>query len=387
MQTRISKPVLAITTVLLGACSDGALSPPRVSDLSASPGISAVKFWDVGSSVRWNRRAHDLLVLRGGNSSRVFTYLSLAQYRAVLAAKDAKDGGTHASPAGAAAGASIVILQSFYPADAVALNVELETQRAAPPWPGEQRKDFAAGEELGRAIGAAVLAFAATDNVNVVSPGTPPVGAGYWTSSGAPIVRALYGARPFFLTSGSELRAPPPPAFGSPAFLAALAEVRAITDGRTAEQLAIARKWFPVSGIVFNAVAADLIVAHHRTEIDAARILAYANAAAFDAIIGCFDSKFAYWYIRPFQADPLITTPIGRPNHPSYPSAHACEDGAFEAALSDAFPGDRAAIAEIAQEATDSRIFAGLHYRFDNDAGVALGRAAARLALERRGLE
>ncbi len=44
-------------------------------------------------------------------------------------------------------------------------------------------------------------------------------------------------------------------------------------------------------------------------------------------------------------------------------------------------------IADLAQEAADSRLFAGLHYRFDNEAGVALGRAAALLALARKGIE
>ena len=41
----------------------------------------------------------------------------------------------------------------------------------------------------------------------------------------------------------------------------------------------------------------------------------------------------------------------------------------------------------IAQQASMSRVFGGLHYRFDGDGGLAIGHAAARLALERRGLE
>ena len=94
---------------------------------------------------------------------------------------------------------------------------------AAPGWPGERHRDPAAGEAIGRAIGAAVLAQAATDNYLVVPTGSPPVGPGKWVSSGAAIVRSLHGVRPFFLSSPSQLRSPPPPAFGSPEFLAALA--------------------------------------------------------------------------------------------------------------------------------------------------------------------
>jgi membrane-associated phospholipid phosphatase len=232
-----------------------------------------------------------------------------------------------------------------------------------------------------------VLDEAATDGFGATSPGTPPVGPGYWTSSGAPIVRGGLGARPFFLNYGGELLAPPPPAFGSAQYLAALAEIRSLSDSRTAEQLASARKWVPFSGPIWDLLATDLIVKHRRSELDAARMLAYANTAAYDAIIGCFYTKFHYWLIRPSQADPAITTPVGLPNHPSYPSAHSCETGAFQEVLSAEFPSERGMLAELANEASTSRFYAGLHYRFDGDAGLELGRAAARIALARRGIE
>ena len=43
-------------------------------------------------------------------------------------------------------------------------------------------------------------------------------------------------------------------------------------------------------------------------------------------------------------------------------------------------------LADVAQEAADSRVFAGLHHRFDNEAGASLGHLAAKLALKRKGL-
>ena len=200
-------------------------------------------------------------------------------------------------------------------------------------------------------------------------------------------MRGGLGARPFFLTSGSELRLAPPPAYGSPEFLAALAEVRAFADARMPAQVAISQSWVPFSGVVFNGIATDLIDKYHRSELEAARILAYANTAAFDAIIACFDTKFTYWFIRPTQADPGITLAVGLPNHPSYPSAHSCETGAWQGVLSDAFPSESAYIEEVSQEASMSRVIGGLHYRFDGEGGLAIGHGAARLALTRRGLE
>jgi membrane-associated phospholipid phosphatase len=337
--------------------------------------------------VRWNRRAIALFRARGGDVGRINAYLSIAQYRAVLAAHDERHGQSRPSPAGAAAGASVVVLKQFYPLAAGAIDAALAAQRAESPLGTEINAGFAAGEAIGRAVAAAVLAWAASDNFGQTPPGIPPVGPAFWVSSPAPIVRGGLGARPFFLTSKSELRAPPPPAFGSAEYLAALAEVRAISDSRTAEQVAIARKWAPFAGPVWNGVATDLLDKYHRSELESARVLAYANAAEFDAIIACWDSKFTYWFIRPSQADSGITLPIGLPNHPSYPSGHSCADGAWRGVLTDAFPSERATIEAAAHEGSMSRVYAGIHYRFDIEAGQAIGRAAARLALERRGLE
>jgi hypothetical protein len=353
----------------------------------AAPDVAALKFWETNATVHWNRRAIDLWRARGGGPGRVNAYMAVAQYQAVLAARADASGPPHASPGAASAAAALTVLKQFYAQDAAVLEAELAAQRSATGWPGEQRKDFAKGEAIGRAVGSAMLAAAATDNFGATDPGTPPVGSQYWLSSGAPIVRGGLGARPFFLDYGGELLAPPPPAFGSPAFLAALAEIRAFSDNRTPEQLAIAQKWVPFSGPIYDLLATDLIVRYRRNELDSARILAYANAAAYDAIIGCFYTKFVYWYVRPSQADPAITTPVGLPNHPSYPSAHSCEAGAFQEVLSAEFPSERGRLAAMADESSTSRFYAGLHYRFDGDAGLELGRAAARIALERRGLE
>jgi hypothetical protein len=203
--------------------------------------------------------------------------------------------------------------------------------------------------------------------------------------NGGPIARGNLGARPFFLASGDELRPPPPPAFGSAVYLAALAEVRQISDTRTPQQLAIAQYWnvnqSPNSDAAMNNLAVRLIRDHRRSEHESARILFLMNAAAFDASIGCFDAKYFYWFIRPPQADPAITLPIGLPPHPSYPSAHSCVSGSSTGVLAAVFPNERDMLDQVAQEASLSRLYAGIHYRFDMVAGLALGRAAAVKAM------
>jgi membrane-associated phospholipid phosphatase len=376
---------LMVAAFAAAACSDS-------SEVTA-PAVTTSDSVRVTASVRWNQRAVALVVARqpatNGQAavSRILTYLSVAQYRAALAADAAKTQAKPPSVAAAVGGASVAVLNSFFPLDIAVNESQLNSDLSVPPWPATKNEDVVAGESMGRKVGADVLTFAASDNYLVKSPGTPPVGAGMWVSAaGVGIVRSLIGTRPFFLTDPAQLRSPPPPAYGSAEFTAALAEVRSISDARSAQQLATATYWNTSSGPftagALNLIADDIIRVHATNEKEAARILAFANAAAFDAQIACFDSKFAYWYIRPSQADPAITLPIGLPNHPSYPSGHSCITSAIMAVLADAFPSEKARVDGYVTEAGMSRVYGGIHYRFDIEAGQQIGRGAAALALK-----
>ena len=372
---------LIISVAALLACTD---QPTAPTSRVAAPGTvlnqNAVKFWNALASVQWNITATDLAALHPVNVHRLYTYLSLAQLRAAEAASEINP---HPPVSAAIGGASAAVLTSFFPADVATIEAALDAQAAAPPWPGAKHADFAAGEAIGRAIGARVIAWSAGDGIGLTDPGVPPVGPGKWVSPGT-IVRGFLGARPFFLSSDDEFRPPSPPAFGSPEFLAALAEVRRISDTRTPQQLQSALFWHqnqsPTSNGPMNALARDLIVEHHRNDLDAARILFLANASAFDALIGCFDAKYHYWFIRPPQADPGIVTPFATPAHPSYPSAHSCISGGMTETLAQAFPRERDRVEALAAEASLSRLYAGIHYRFDLEAGLGIGRAVAAKA-------
>lgn len=375
----LKKTSLLAAALVLAACSEPTTS--AVGDVPSQQG--AVKFWEAGSSVSWNKTARDLVAARVVASPisqvRIFAYLSVAQYNAVVAAENAKDGSDHASPAAAAAGASLIVLKSFFPLDVALLDAKLAAQRAATPWAGETNKDFAAGEAIGRAIGAQVVAYAATDNANLTVPPPNPGGPGNWTGTNS--IRGLYGARTFALTSGDQFRPPPPPAFGSPEFNAALAEIRALSDGLTPAQLLLAQTWAGRGPSYLNSVATDLIVAYHRNEREAARILALANMAGFDVSNACFDAKFAYYLIRPSQVDPLIHLPVGLPNHPSYPSGHSCQTAAYGTVLATAFPEETEQLNAMIADAGLSRNYGGLHYKFDCRVGQELGRNVANYVL------
>jgi PAP2 superfamily protein len=130
-----------------------------------------------------------------------------------------------------------------------------------------------------------------------------------------------------------------------------------------------------------NEIATEMIVSHRRSERDAAHVLALANIAGFDALIGCWDAKLTYWYIRPWQVDASIRLPIGAPNHPSYPSGHSCVTAAYSEILGQTFPDERPGLEANVEAAGQSRINAGIHYRFDIVAGQVLGRRVAEHVL------
>jgi membrane-associated phospholipid phosphatase len=190
---------------------------------------------------------------------------------------------------------------------------------------------------------------------------------------------------PYFLTSPGQFHPPPPPAFGSAAYLADIDEVSSISATRTPAQVAIAVFWNLPQGTIsplgyWDVLATRYIGERGFDERAAAHVLALTNAAALDAAIGCWEAKYSYFFIRPSQANPAITLPIGLPNHPSYPSGHSCVSSAVVEILSGFFPEHTATLDAQLAEAGLSRIYAGIHYRFDITAGQTLGRSVARWA-------
>ncbi|HUQ98136.1 MAG TPA: vanadium-dependent haloperoxidase [Gemmatimonadaceae bacterium] len=322
---------------------------------------------------------------------RVYTLLSIAQY---AAANSARANHSVSSDAAVAA-ASAAILSQLYTDSAVRASIAAELSRDIDRvGTGSRGRELAtAGRLLGEDVAARVTTWAPPTPM-LVGPwnGTIPTGPGMWyTAKGVPPIGVLAAhARPWLLDSASQLRPPPPPAYGSPTFKAALEEVQRVARERTPEQTRIAQQWNAGDPWArWNEEAAAAIGRNHLSEVEAARVLAMLNVGASDAIIACFDAKYYYWTIRPSQADTtlVLADSVDLPNFPSYPSGHACSAGAFDAVLGHFFPRERAAFTRIAEEQAMSRLYGGIHYRFDNDGGLALGRKVALydVQLERRG--
>jgi len=111
--------------------------------------------------------------------------------------------------------------------------------------------------------------------------------------------------------------------------------------------------------------------------------MALLGVASFDSFVSCFEAKYHYLVPRPVQFDRSVDALFPAPNHPSYPAAHGCGDGAAEVVLSSLFPRDAAYFKDLAEEGAMSRLWAGIHFRSDIEAGLALGRSVGDFAVKR----
>ncbi|HEV8263393.1 MAG TPA: phosphatase PAP2 family protein [Gemmatimonadales bacterium] len=404
---RAAPAVLTLTFALVvSACTDPAPAP---TDMSLSASRSGVAFTEGLASPAWQATAATLAGQANFSAitaGHAYPLLSVAQYLAVQRA-EAAEGVTDVEDRasgigigrggrdrleldrGAVAGASAVVLTYLFPTQAQAFENMVNTQENAGP--GEPHPAFARGEAIGRAVGAEIVTRAQGDRFNTAFTGTIPTGPGLWISNTTPATVAsgqLPGVTPWFLTSASQFRPAAPPAFGSAAFLADLAEIRRLSDTRTTDQVRIATFWAQGTGTPTTAgfwmqVATDAITDHGLSEREATHLYALLSATVFDAQIGCWDAKQTYWFIRPWQADAAITVvaAVGKPNHPAYPSGHSCVSASSAEVLSTFFPEQRAQLDAMVTEAGLSRMYGGIHYRFDIDAGQALGRTVARFTI------
>jgi hypothetical protein len=369
-----------LSVLLVGACARS-----REREASASPpGASP---WALPTStMRWNEHAGDLIArnqIGQFPAARTFAYTNLAINNAIVLARQ-----QDRKADGAAAGAAATFLAFVFLKDEKAIASRLAGEMAAIG--ADARPDFTAGVEIGRAAANDVIAVAKTDRTGAAWSGSVPTGPDKWASQlkppGPPLGPQLGAARPFFMTTGADFRPASPPAYDSPVFKTAVAEVRFVSDKRTSEQLRIAQYWENLNGAfaagLWNEVARSAISARGLGEPESARVLAMMHMAGVDAYIGCHDAKYTYWVPRPTQVDPNIRLAIGLPNHPSYPSNHSCVSGAMGLVLDGHFPEQDGRYFAMGRQAGQSRIYAGIHYRFDVDDGNTIARKVSAKALQ-----
>jgi membrane-associated phospholipid phosphatase len=187
--------------------------------------------------------------------------------------------------------------------------------------------------------------------------------------------------RTWLISSGSELRAPAPP--DRAASEAELAELRRLAAQREGGMARILHWDAGGPSYRWNEIAVEELLRRGIPVPLALRHLALLNAALHDAVIAAWDSKYAHNRPRPAVADAALSTALPTPHSPSYPSEHAATAGAAAEVLAYLFPERADEFRVQAQEAVESRLIAGLQYRSDVNAGLALGRAIGMRAVVR----
>lgn len=325
---------------------------------------------------------------------------------------------------GAAANqAAYSVLSALYPSHQSDFNTALAARlNAIPDSPAKT-----AGINLGNSAASRVIALRSNDHFTDVVPYTPLNGPGYWQPTGtamAPAANTQWPfVTPFVMQSGSQFRnLTGPPAITSVAFANALNQVKdlgsATSTTRTPDQTNIAKFWYlspaTTNGVVglWNRVAKTVLQTHPVGDtLDEARLFALLNMAETDSFIASNDDKYHYNFWRPETAihqagvtynNPLITgdpnwTPLlPAPAFPSYISNHASLDGAaanildhfftdnvsFTASTQGFTVPDRSftSFSQAADEGAISRIYAGIHFPFDSNDGLATGAMAGDYA-------
>ncbi|HTE44474.1 MAG TPA: phosphatase PAP2 family protein [Gemmatimonadaceae bacterium] len=385
------KPVTAalVLSAALGTASSEQPASPARAAAASSKASTSITPAETNVSVHWNEIARSLVASHNTNgpmASRVYALVSVAQIVAVGAVDAAtqqrgRDEDWSSTLRAAVAKASADVLSGLYPDSAIAAV------------PTASRGSSSTGDAIGASVARIVLAGAATDGASAANcPATPPLPPSqFWHDDAAPpdpqaLLPCFGNVRTWLQLDVTRFHANPPPPVGSPAFLQGVAAVRQISDTRTAARLATVDKWLDGNNSLtpagrWNLIASDLITRYHLGDADAARVFGVLNVAMMDTHIACWDRKFAFWELRPWQVDPLITTPRGRPHHPGNPSGHACAGGAGSGILAGFFPSQRDSLFALGFEEGFTTVQSGVHFRFDVDEGLQMGRTIAARAL------
>jgi hypothetical protein len=322
-----------------------------------------------------------------------------------------------ASPEAAAAAAAHRVLVAVYPAQQATFDAVLAASLAAVP-DGPPKVD---GIAWGEQVADAVLASRADDGAGQMVPYESAVGANWWIPTppafAPPLLPNWPLVTPWCMTHGGQFRQPAPPPLASTEYRSSFREVKRFGDAdstfRSADQSEIALFWNDGPGTntppghwqQIGQIVAD---AQGNTLLDNARLFALLALTQADAAIASWDNKYHWNHWRPVTGiheadtdgnpdtapDATWASFITTPPFPAYTSGHSTfsggsarvlahfygtDDVAFDAP-SDGLPGvtrSFTSLSQAAEEAGQSRIYGGIHWQYDNQGGLASGRALA----------
>lgn len=321
----------------------------------------------------WNRVTTDLGIKAGLPPplfARAYALVHVAIYDALVVAEGHRRGWMPSVVV--SAGAASRVLEELFPnsaaRDTIAALAESYRRHSS------RTEEGARAWALGRTVGQIVVIYGQRDGHDAVYVGTPPTGPGYWTGVN-PVLPMCGTWRCWIAAPEDNLQPEPPYPLGSAEDLRDVAEVSRVALTRTSQQVAIVHKWAAFSpSSVWNSQLIVMVDKRHLDPLASARAFAFMNVAMYDAFVCCWKSKYTYWSARPIQRSPNLTTVIPTPNFPTYVSGHSTISAAAASILTTLFPDQGLYFEREATEAAASRLFAGIHFRHDNDQGLIMGR-------------
>jgi len=323
--------------------------------------------------------------------------------------------GRMSAPAGASAEAAAVaaahrVLKNYFPDNATALDAARTASLARIPEGSAKVNGIAAGD----AAATLMIALRANDGAGNAMPYTPSSGPGRWQPTppaSAPGILLHWGkVTPFGVISSDQFRSRRPPALTSGTYTRDYKEVLEVGGDnsalRTDDRANVARLYAAATPtLVWNQVAQQVSALEEASLSANARMFALLTMAVNDSSITVFETKYHYQFWRPVTAiraadsdgnprtdpDSGFTPFIPTPAFPGYPSAHASGSYAARQVLKRIFGDRRHNIAlshpavpgvtlhyvsfhQITEDIDDARVYGGIHFRFDQEAGAVMGR-------------
>jgi hypothetical protein len=393
---------------------------------------ASLKAQPVNQVVQWNKTLLTIVRTPGAqpatiHPTRSFAIMHAAIYDAVNAIE-----GSHtpyliqptgvsptASQDAAASAAAHEVLVTLYPSFQLTLDMQFMQSLAQ-----ISTGDKAAGVIIGQAVADSILALRSNDGSNAQpllfvfgnAPGdyqsTPP--------NFPPQPQFTHWSRvtPFALQQANQFRPGPPPALTSDTYTDVFNEVKAFgivnSNSASADQALTGRFWNGAIQNYWNEITQTAVENRNLSTAQSARLFAVLNLALADSVIAFYDAKYTYNFWRPVTAiraadtdnnpatlaDPNWLPQVGKTTpDPAYPGAHAVISAAAATVLNSFFRShhfDFSVTSEVlpgversfksysaaAEEATLSRIFAGVHFRSDLTSGQQLGREVAHFVID-----
>jgi hypothetical protein len=316
-----------------------------------------------------------------------------------------------AMPEAAAIAAAHDVLVNYFPAMAPTLDADQANSLALLP----DGSPKLAGISVGKAAAAAMIALRSNDRATPVQTFLPTSSApGVWQPTppafGPGVLFNWKDVTPFAVLSSDQFRVNAPPDLTSAKYTRSYNEVATVGDVnstmRPQDRTDVAHFYAVVNAPeLWNNAAEQIMEARMTPLTEKARVFALINMAICDALITVMDSKYYYVRWRPVTAirsgdldgnpdtepnlsfTPLITTPA----FPSYPSAHAAASygartvlertfGCKPMAITQSSPGiptitlHYTTLEAITDDIDDARVYGGIHFRYDQDAGGHQGK-------------